>query len=210
MSGLHIPEGHVEEKEALTRRSKENRQWLRTMSSTQPTLDPGENTQEDSLCHIMLGLPFQIWDPLGMLGGNVLNCERDFMFQISTTPFSIPSPLGSKVHVELYSFEKPAPSRGVKQPPLRVRKSGWRPYHKPVSKMSKGCRPHAEDWLSSRGCSPGLEKNRFKAMRLAPTKFSGQFPQSTKDSEASKQAPSWYLSAPCSEREVGSRSQRPH
>lgn len=45
-------------------------------------------------------------------------------------------------------------------------------------------------------------------MRLAPTKFSGQFPQSTKDSEASKHHHG-ILAHPAP-REVRSRSQRPH
>lgn len=45
-------------------------------------------------------------------------------------------------------------------------------------------------------------------MRLAPTKFSGQFPQPTKDSEASKHHHG--ISVRPAPREIRSRSQRPH
>lgn len=45
--------------------SKENRQWLRNTSSTQPALDLGQQAQEDSLCDTLCHLcPFKIWDPL--------------------------------------------------------------------------------------------------------------------------------------------------
>lgn len=46
-------------------------------------------------------------------------------------------------------------------------------------------------------------ENSFQAIPLAPTKFSGQFSQSTDDSEASKQARPSRFSTPCSEKDQG-------
>lgn len=54
--------------------------------------------------------------------------------------------------------------------------------------------------------STGPEKNSFKAIHLAPTKFSGQFSQSTNGSEASNPHP--HGSAHHALRKVSSRLQR--
>lgn len=54
--------------------------------------------------------------------------------------------------------------------------------------------------------SAGLEKNSFKAIHLAPTKFSGQFSQSTNDSEASN--PHHHGGAHPTLRKVRSKLQR--
>lgn len=50
---------------------------------------------------------------LGLLGGNVLNSERDFVFQMSITSFQVTSPPGSKIYVEVISWKTcfPCPQR---------------------------------------------------------------------------------------------------
>lgn len=80
---------------------------------------------------------------------------------------------------------KPAPRREVSRPPLQFEKGQMvspQTYFQNVQGLpTSRCR-----LIILHRCPLGLEKKRFKATRLAPTRFSGRFPQSTKDSEASK------------------------
>lgn len=80
---------------------------------------------------------------------------------------------------------KPAPPREVSRPPLQFEKGQMvspQTYFQNVQGLpTSRCR-----LVILHRCPLGLEKKRFKATCLAPTKFSGRFPQWTKDSEASK------------------------
>lgn len=142
--------------------SKGNRRWLRNTSSTEPTLYPGEPSR---------GLPMTRYArtvlsnfrPLGLLGGNVLNYERDFVIEMSITSLQITSPLGSKIYVEVISWKtcSPHPREVSRDHLCNLRKDRWF-LHKPISKMPQGCPLHTADYLSSTGAHWGKRRRGSK------------------------------------------------
>lgn len=179
MSGLHIPDVVWTRKRHhwKQRKSPVAQKHIFYTANSGPWIEPSRG---QPMTHRSV---LSIFRPLGLLGGNALNRERDFVIEMSIMSFQITSPLGSKIYVEVISWKTCSPTRGFETTSAIGEGQTVSPqtYFQNVQGLPiSRCR-----LVILHRCPLGLEKKRFKATCLAPTKFSGRFPQSTKDSEAS-------------------------
>lgn len=106
--------------------------------------------------------------------------------------------LGAKDTLRLF-LEKPAPSRGIKQLPLQLRKNGGGR----VINLFLKCPRDTHPKLRTRNLPQvftGVREEQIQSHALSTHQILRPIPTANKGLW-SKQAPSWYLSAPCSKRD---------